>query len=140
MIAVIFEVWPAEGAMQQYLDLAAALRDDLADNEGFISVERFQSLTDPTKLLSLSFFRDEAAVRAWRERPRHRATQSKGRAGVFLDYRLRIASVVRDYGLNDRADAPVDSRAVHDIAPFNPVDTSCRQPQAVDNLSPIGDI
>ncbi len=82
-------------------------------NEVFVSVERYQSLTDPTKLLYLSFFRDEAAVRAWRERPRHRATQSKGCAGVFLDYHLRIASVVRDYGMNDRAEAPVDSRAVH---------------------------
>ncbi len=81
------------------------------NNDGFVSVERYQSLTDPTKLLSLSC--DEAAVQALRESSRHRATQAKGRAGEFLDCRLRIASVVRDYGMNDRAEAPVDSRAIH---------------------------
>jgi heme-degrading monooxygenase HmoA len=113
MIAVIFEVWPAEGERQHYLDLAAALRADLEAVEGFISVERFQSLTDPGKLLSLSFWRDEDAVRAWRNRPPHRATQAKGRAGVFADYRLRIAGVLRDYGMRERAEAPEDSRAAH---------------------------
>lgn len=113
MIAVIFEVWPNEGRTPEYLDLAAALREDLANIDGFVSVERFRSLTDPDKLLSLSFFRDEAAVQAWRERPRHRASQAKGRAGVFRDYRLRIAEVVRDYGLNGRTEAPTDSRAAH---------------------------
>ena len=114
MIAVIFEVWPAEGHTQQYLELAAALRDDLSAVEGFISVERFRSITDPDKLLSLSFWRDEAAVRAWRERPHHRATQAKGRAGVFRDYRLRVAGVLRDYGMTERAEAPADSRAAHE--------------------------
>ena len=113
MIAVIFEVWPAEGERQRYLDLAAALRADLEGMDGFISVERFQSLTDPGKLLSLSFWRDEEAVRAWRNRPHHRATQAKGRAGVFADYRLRVAGVLRDYGMAERAEAPGDSRAAH---------------------------
>ena len=113
MIAVIFEVWPADGRTQDYLDLAAALRDDLAQVDGFVSVERFRSLTDPEKLLSLSFFRDEAALAAWRNRDRHRATQAKGRSGIFRDYRLRIAGVVRDYGLNERDEAPADSRAAH---------------------------
>lgn len=113
MIAVIFEVWPAEGERQHYLDLAAALRSDLEGMDGFISVERFQSLTDPGKLLSLSFWRDEAAVRAWRNRPLHRATQAKGRARVFADYRLRVAGVLRDYGMTERAEAPDDSRAAH---------------------------
>ena len=113
MIAVIFEVWPAEGERQHYLDLAAALRADLESVDGFISVERFQSLTDPGKLLSLSFWRDEEAVRAWRNRPPHRATQAKGRAGVFADYRLRVAGVLRDYGMAERAQAPEDSRAAH---------------------------
>jgi heme-degrading monooxygenase HmoA len=115
MIAVIFEVWPAEGRTQQYLDLAATLRDELETIEGFISVERFRSLTEPDKLLSLSFFRDDMAVAAWRERPRPRATQAKGRAGVFHDYRLRIAAVMRDYGMNDRVEAPDDSRAIHRV-------------------------
>ena len=114
MIAVIFEVWPADGQTQHYLDLAAALRSDLEAVDGFISIERFQSLIEPGKLLSLSFFRDEQAVRAWRNRPEHRATQKKGRAGVFADYRLRIAHVVRDYGLTDRDQAPPDSRAAHE--------------------------
>ena len=113
MIAVIFEVWPAEGETQHYLDLAAALRPTLAEVEGFISVERFRSLTDPEELLSLSFWRDEDAVRAWRNTADHRATQAKGRAGVFSDYRLRIAGVVRDYGMADRAEAPADSRLAH---------------------------
>ncbi len=113
MIAVIFEVWPAEGEAQHYLDLAAVLRAELETIDGFLSIERFQSLTEPGKLLSLSFWRDEAAVAAWRNAPHHRATQAKGRAGVFRDYRLRIAGVVRDYGLTDRAQAPADSRAVH---------------------------
>ena len=113
MIAVIFEVSPANGRTQRYLDLAATLRDELTTIEGFISVERFRSITDPNKLLSLSFFRDEAAVQAWRNRPRHRATQVQGRSGVFADYRLRIASVVRDYGMNDRAEAPADSLELH---------------------------
>ena len=113
MIAVIFEVWPAEGHMDHYLDLAAALRPELDQIDGFVSIERFQSLTEPNKLLSLSFWRDEAAVEAWRNRPSHRATQAKGRAGVFADYRLRVAGVLRDYGLTDRAQAPLDSRAAH---------------------------
>ncbi len=113
MIAVIFEVRPAEGRRDTYLDLAAKLRDDLATMDGFISVERFQSLTDPAKLLSLSFWRDEQAVAAWRNQSRHRATQSAGRAGVFAEYRLRVASVLRDYGLEEREQAPADSRAHH---------------------------
>ena len=114
MIEVIFEGWPADGRTQHYLDLSAALRADLEGVDGFISVERFQSLTEPGKLLSLSFFRDEQAVRAWRNRPEHRATQKMGRAGVFTDYRLRIAHVVRDYGLTDRDQAPQDSHAAHE--------------------------
>ena len=113
MIAVIFEVWPAEGETDRYLDLAAALRPTLEGMDGFISVERFRSITDPEKLLSLSFWRDEEAVRAWRNSTQHRATQARGRAGVFKDYHLRIASVVRDYGMTERNQAPDDSRAAH---------------------------
>jgi heme-degrading monooxygenase HmoA len=114
MMAVIFEVWPADGRKDIYLDIAAALRADLDGIDGFISVERFQSLTDPKKLLSLSFWRDEEAVKTWRNHIAHRAGQRKGRAGVFADYRLRIAAVTRDYGMTDRAEAPDDSRAIHD--------------------------
>lgn len=113
MIAVLFEAWPAPGRTQDYLDLAAALRDQLAAIDGFVSIERFQSFTEPEKLLSLSFFRDEEAVARWRNVPAHRATQARGRDGVFADYRLRVAAVVRDYGLHDREQAPDDSRAVH---------------------------
>jgi len=114
MIAVIFEVWPAEGRKDDYLGLAAALRGDLETIDGFISVERFQSITEPGKLLSLSIWRDEAAVRAWRTKSAHRRAQQAGRGGIFADYRLRIASVARDYGMTDRAEAPEDSRAAHD--------------------------
>jgi heme-degrading monooxygenase HmoA len=113
MIAVIFEVWPADGHKQTYLDIAASLRAELQTMDGFISIERFQSLTDETKLLSLSFWRDEAAVAAWRNVERHRVAQKRGREGVFRDYRLRIASVVRDYGMTERAEAPADSRATN---------------------------
>ena len=113
MIAVIFEVTPAEGKDRRYFDLAAALKTELEAIDGFISVERFQSLTDPGKFLSLSFWRDEAAVLRWRNVSSHRAAQAEGRAGVFRDYRLRIASVIRDYGLNERAEAPKDSRKAH---------------------------
>jgi heme-degrading monooxygenase HmoA len=113
MIAVIFEVTPAEGAKDDYLEIAAGLRDMLTEVEGFISVERFQSLTNPEKLLSLSFFEDEAAVQRWRALTKHRAAQARGRGGVFADYRLRVAEVKRDYGMTDRAEAPQDSRAVH---------------------------
>jgi len=113
MIAVIFEVWPASGKTQDYLDMAAALRVDLEKQDGFISIERFQSMTDPGKLLSLSFWRDEAAVSAWRNLERHRSAQASGRNGVFRDYRLRVAAVVRDYGMSDRAQAPADSRRSH---------------------------
>jgi heme-degrading monooxygenase HmoA len=113
MHAVIFEVWPAEGRAQEYFDLAAALKDDLEKIDGFVSIERFQSLATPGKFVSISFWRDEEAIRAWRELERHRSAQAKGRAGVFADYRLRVASVVRDYGMSDRAEAPRDSRAAH---------------------------
>jgi heme-degrading monooxygenase HmoA len=114
MIAVIFEVWPAPGRTDDYLALAAALRADLDAMDGFISVERFQSLTDSSKLLSLSVWRDEDAVKAWRNHQKHRQTQAAGRAGIFADYRLRIAHVIRDYGMIERGQAPDDSRAAHD--------------------------
>jgi heme-degrading monooxygenase HmoA len=113
MIAVIFEVWPDPDHRSDYFDLAAALRPELEKIDGFISVERFESLTDKGKVLSLSFWRDEDAVARWRNLAEHRAAQAKGRAGVFRDYRLRIASVMRDYGMNERAEAPNDSRAKH---------------------------
>ena len=113
MIAVIFEVWPKPEHRQAYLDLAAELRPVLESIDGFISIERFESLTEKGKILSLSIFRDEAAVAAWRNVSRHRRAQSKGRAKIFENYRLRIAGVIRDYGMNDREQAPTDSRAVH---------------------------
>jgi heme-degrading monooxygenase HmoA len=113
MIAVIFEVWPKPEYKQDYLDLAAGLRPILETIDGFISIERFESLTDKGKILSLSFFRDEAAVEAWRNVADHRRAQAKGRARIFEDYRLRIASVIRDYGMNEREQAPKDSLAVH---------------------------
>ena len=114
MIAVIFEVWPAEGRTAEYFELAGVLRGDLERIDGFISIERFESVTTPGKFVSLSFWRDEAAVSAWRNLETHRAAQAQGRAGIFQDYRLRVAFVVRDYGMNSRADAPPDSRDVHD--------------------------
>ncbi|MEM8848522.1 MAG: antibiotic biosynthesis monooxygenase [Pseudomonadota bacterium] len=113
MIAVIFEVEPAPGRRAHYLDIAADLRPLLDQVEGFISVERFQSLMNPGKLLSLSFWEDEAAILRWRALSDHRTAQSEGRAVVFSDYRLGVAHVMRDYGLTDRTEAPADSREAH---------------------------
>ncbi|KAA3441854.1 antibiotic biosynthesis monooxygenase [Mesorhizobium sp. SARCC-RB16n] len=113
MIAVIFEVQPAQGRREAYLNIAADLRPLLDGIDGFISIERFQSLADPNRVLSLSFWRDEEAVKAWRNTEEHRQAQKAGRGGIFAGYRLRIAHVVRDYGLTERDEAPADSRAVN---------------------------
>jgi heme-degrading monooxygenase HmoA len=113
MIAVIFEVLPAPGRTQDYLDLAASLRPELEKMDGFISIERFASLTNEGKILSLSIWRDEEAVRRWRNLEAHRAAQAKGRGGIFADYRLRVASVIRDYGMFHREQAPADSLTWH---------------------------
>lgn len=113
MIAVIFEVEPSAQGFDAYLEHAARLRPMLEQIDGFISVERFRSLSNPNKLVSLSFWRDEASVRAWREQAEHRATQAAGRAGIFDDYRLRVANVVRDYGLYERGEAPPFHAPVH---------------------------
>jgi heme-degrading monooxygenase HmoA len=113
MIAVIFEVEPNAGRRDAYLDTAARLRPLLAQIDGFISIERFESLTQPGKILSLSFWRDEEAVAQWRGLEAHRRAQEAGRHSIFADYRLRVAQVLRDYGMNEREQAPADSRAVH---------------------------
>ena len=113
MIAVIFELTPADGHRQEYLDIAAQLRPLLDGIDGFISIERFESLTTPGKILSLSFWRDEEAVALWRNMEWHRIAQACGRATVFNDYRLRVASVIRDYGMHEREQAPLDSRHFH---------------------------
>lgn len=114
MIAVIFEVWPAADRKQEYLDLAASLRPLLEQVDGFISIERFESLSEPGKILSLSVFRDEAAVTHWRTLEQHRIAQARGRDGIFRDYRLRVAGVIRDYGMTERKQAPRDSHDAHD--------------------------
>jgi heme-degrading monooxygenase HmoA len=111
MMAVIFEVWPAKGRKDDYLKLAASLRAEVEQIDGFISVERFESLYEEGKLLSLQFWRDEASITAWRNHLRHRQAQAVGRGGMFADYRLRIAEVVRDYGPEDRAQAPASPEA-----------------------------
>lgn len=116
MIAVIFEVSVRQERASRYLDLAAQLRPLLEEIDGFISIERFRSLADPDRLLSLSFWRDEDAVARWRQLDAHRAAQHEGRAGVFADYRLRVATVLRDYGMDDRTQAPTDSRRAHGSA------------------------
>jgi len=114
MIAVIFEVYPHSERYQDYLDMASSLRAELDKINGFISIERFQSLTNEGKILSLSFWRDEEAVTEWRNQHRHRAAQERGRSKIFRDYRLRVAAVVRDYGITQRSEAPSDSKCVHD--------------------------
>lgn len=113
MITVIFEVFPRNGKLKEYLDIASKLRSELNKINGFISVERFQSMTDPGKFLSLSFWKDEKSIAQWRNTELHRIAQDKGRNLIFNDYRLRIASVVRDYGMHDREQAPFDSKKIH---------------------------
>lgn len=113
MIAVIFELFPKEGCKQDYLKIAADLRPLLDKIDGFISIERFESLYEPGKILSLSFWRDEKAIEEWRQLEVHRAAQTKGRTELFKDYRLRIAGVIRDYGMFEREQAPQDSREIH---------------------------
>jgi heme-degrading monooxygenase HmoA len=113
MIAVIFEFTAAPDRRQEYLDLAAALGADLKDFDGFLGIERFQSLSAPDRYVSLSFWRDEEAVRKWRNLQKHREAQARGRRGIFSAYRLRVCSVIRDYGMEERGGAPKDSVAVH---------------------------
>ncbi len=110
MMTVIFEVWPAQGRKQDYLEMAAQLRSEVEKIDGFISVERFESLYEEGKLLSLQFWRDEASIERWRNHLEHRRAQNMGRSEMFSDYRLRIGKIVRDYGPSDRAEAPFDSR------------------------------
>lgn len=113
MIAVIFEVLPREGQRDAYLNAAASLRQYLDTIDGFLSIERFESLSQPGKLLSLSFWRDEQAVKQWRNLEEHRHVQRAGRQHIFEDYRLRVAAVIRDYGMAERAEAPEDSKLIH---------------------------
>ncbi len=114
MIAVIFEVQVNPSRRDDYLDTAASLRELLAEVDGFISIERFESLVNPGKLLSLSYWRDEQALAAWRNVEAHRRAQAAGRDGIFEDYTLRVAEVIRDYGMHDRDGAPEDSKRRHD--------------------------
>ena len=114
MIAVIFEVYPAADKVEEYLEIAAGLKSELENIDGFISIERFSSLVEEGKVLSLSFWRDEESIEAWRNLEPHRWAQKQGRGGVFENYRLRVANVSRDYGMSDRDQAPADSREVHD--------------------------
>jgi heme-degrading monooxygenase HmoA len=113
VIAVIFEVEPHAAHREDYFRIAAELRPLLDGIDGFISIERFQSLSEEGRILSLSFWRDEAAVAQWRTLEAHRAAQTEGRSRIFRDHRLRIAHVVRDYGMSERAEAPPDSRTAH---------------------------
>ena len=113
MIAVIFEVEPREGRREAYLDAAARLRPILEKIDGFVSIERFQSITNSGKMLSLSYWRDEEAVKAWRNQEGHRLTQAQGRNEIFADYSLNVAQVLRSYGMNERDEAPADARKVH---------------------------
>ncbi|MCX2679572.1 antibiotic biosynthesis monooxygenase [Galbibacter sp. EGI 63066] len=115
MIVVIFEAWIKQGQKEEYFDIASKLKNELSKVDGFISIERFQSVSVPDKLLSLSVWRDEEAVKKWRNIEMHRQAQSKGRQSIFKDYRIRIGSVVRDYGLLNRKESPKDSKVTHGL-------------------------
>jgi len=113
MVAVIFEFTPAPGRFPDYMALVETLKPELAKAEGFISLERFESITTPGKFVSLQFWRDEESVAKWRNLQMHREAQKKGRGGIFASYRLRIAGVIRDYAMDARGQAPADSIAAH---------------------------
>ncbi len=113
MIAVIFEFTPAPGRFSDYMDLVGQLKPELDKAEGFISLERFESITAPGKFVSLQFWRDEESVAKWRNVQKHREAQKRGRGGIFTSYRLRIAGVIRDYTMDGRGQAPADSVAAH---------------------------
>ena len=113
MIAVIFEFTPRDGRFPEYMELVGQLKPELDKAEGFLSIERFESITTKGKFLSLQFWKDEESVRKWRTLQKHREAQKKGRAGIIASYRLRIAGVIRDYTMDERAQAPADSVAVH---------------------------
>src|SRR4030095_2143784 len=113
MIALIFEAFPAKGKWDEYLDIASKLRPELENIDGFISVERFQSMANPEKVLSLSFWKDEESVKQWRNLEAHRMAQKQGREFILQNYRLRVAAVIRDYGMNERDEAPIDSKSFH---------------------------
>lgn len=113
MIAVIFEATPAPGKWDEYLNIAAGLKPELSKIKGFVSIERYQSISHPEKVLSLSFWEDEESIAAWRNVELHRMAQHEGRISVFADYRLRVAAVLRDYGMNERSQAPQDSKLIH---------------------------
>ena len=113
MLAVIFEVSLTEGKEEEYLDIATKLRQHLKDVDGFVSIERFKSLSEEGKILSLSYWEDEASIQNWRNLEAHRSAQKKGRSDIFSDYRLRVCEVVRDYSMENRDDAPVDSKEIH---------------------------
>jgi heme-degrading monooxygenase HmoA len=113
MIAVLFEAYPKEGKQEAYFDLAAQLKPELSKIEGFISIERFQSVSNPGKLLSLSFWESEKSIAKWRNVELHRYAQKEGRTSIFDNYQLKIAHVLRDYGMHDRREAPNDSKLIH---------------------------
>ncbi len=106
MFAVIFEVQPKPGREQDYLDIAADLKPEVERIDGFISVERFASIATKGRLVSISYWRDEAAVKRWREHTRHHLAQLSGRDQIFADYRITVAAVERQYGMHDRGQAP----------------------------------
>lgn len=112
MIAVIIELTPAEGRADDYFSMAKRLKADVETIDGFISVERFESVTQPGKFVSISFWRDEEALRSWRIHGRHQVAQRAGREGIFTDYRVRVAGVLRDYSMTERAQAADDQIAL----------------------------
>jgi len=108
MFAVIFEVKPTTAGKDEYLKIAANLRMFLEGREGFLSIKRFQSLVEEGKILSLSFWTNESAIKKWRNVMEHRLAQQKGKEALFHSYRIRVAEVVRDYTESDRNEAPED--------------------------------
>ncbi|HJA07813.1 MAG TPA: antibiotic biosynthesis monooxygenase [Candidatus Mailhella merdigallinarum] len=108
-IVVLFEVTPTAEGRQRYLELAASLKKLLAEAKGFIRAERFSSLTEEGKLLSMNLWESEDDVDAWRNTLDHRISQMEGRNKLFKKYTITVASVIREYGNTSREQAPSDS-------------------------------
>ena len=114
-VMVLFEVTVKSGQMDDYLKMAASLKESLASAEGLSRAERFSSLVTENKLLSLSVWDGEQSVEKWRNLLAHRACQRHGRMHDFADDQITVVTPIRTYSMTDRTEAPADSNACLEV-------------------------